>query len=66
MTREKALKVSDLLFKIERYEALIEEILMLEGFEELAEVYGETILADEVVKPIRAIVDKFLKELEEI
>lgn len=34
MTREKALIVRDLLFKIEKYEALIEEILMLESFEE--------------------------------
>jgi hypothetical protein len=66
MTREKALKVSDLLFKIERYEALIEEILILESFEELAEVYSETMLADEVVRPIRDRVDKLLKELEEM
>lgn len=66
MTREKALKVSDLLFKIEKYEALIEEILRLESFEELAEVYGETMLADEVVRPIRDKVDKLLKELEEM
>ena len=66
MTREKALIVSDLLFKIERYEALIEEILMLESFEELAEVYGETMLNDEVVRPIRDRVDKLLKELEEM
>ena len=66
MTREKALIVSDLLFKIEKYEALIEEILMLESFEELAEVYGETMLNDEVVRPIRDRVDKLLKELEEM
>ena len=66
MTREKALIVSDLLFKIEKYEALIEEILMLESFEELAEVYGETMLTDEVVRPIRDRVDKLIKELEEM
>ena len=41
MTRKKALQVSSLLYKIEIYEALINEITGLQTLEELAQAYGE-------------------------
>ena len=66
MTREKALEVSNLLFKIERYEALIEDISSLNGLEELAEVYGETELEAELIGVVQVRLDKLLKELEEM
>jgi hypothetical protein len=66
MTREKALEVSNLLFKIERYEALIEDISSLNGLEELAEVFGETGLEAELTGVVQVRLDKLLKELEEM
>jgi hypothetical protein len=66
MTREKALEVSNLLFKIERYEALIEDISSLNGLEELAEVYGETTLEAELTGVVQGRLDKLLKALEEM
>ncbi len=66
MTREKALEVSNLLFKIERYEALIEDISSLNGLEELAEVFGETRLETELTGVVQVRLDKLLKELEEM
>ena len=66
MTREKAVEVSNLLFKIERYEALIEEILGLNGLEELTEVYGETDIEAEMTGIVQIRLDKLLKELEEM
>jgi hypothetical protein len=66
MTREKALEVSNLLFKIERYEALIEDISSLNGLEELAEVFGETGLETELTGVVQSRLDKLLKELEEM
>ena len=66
MTREKALEVSNLLFKIERYEALIEEILGLNGLEELAEVYGETDIEAEMTGAVQIRLDKLLEQLREM
>ena len=66
MTREKALEVSNLLFKIESYEALIEDISSLNGLEELAEVYGETTLEAELTGVIQGRLGKLLKALEEM
>ena len=66
MTREKALEVSNLLFKIERYEALIEEILGLDGLEELAEVYGETDIEAEMTGVVQIRLDKLLEQLMEM
>lgn len=66
MTREKALEISDLVFKIERYENLIEEIKELPGLYELAEVYGEHELEDRLVAIVQAKVDTWIKELEEL
>lgn len=65
MTREKAREVSDLFFKIERYENLIDEIKELPGLYELDEVFGETELEDQLVAIVQAKVNVFLKDLEE-
>ena len=66
MTREKALEVSNLIFKIERYEALIEEILRLDGLEELAEVYGETKIEAEMTGIVQVRLDRLLEQLREM
>ena len=66
MTREKALEVSNLMFKIERYEALREEIKALPGLYELADVFDETELEDQLVAVIQPKIDAMLKELEEM
>ena len=65
MTREKALEVSDLIFKIERYENLIDEIKELPGLYELDEVFGEADLEDQLVAIVQAKLNVFLKDLEE-
>ena len=65
MTREKALEISNLIFKIERYENLVNEIKALPGLEELYEVFGEEALEDELVAVVQAKLDALLKELEE-
>ena len=65
MTREKALAISDLIFKIERYEALIDELKGLTGLEELYEVFGDTGIEDELVAVVQTKLDSFIKELEE-
>jgi hypothetical protein len=65
MTREKALQVSSLLYKIETYEALIDEITGLQTLEELAQAYGED-LEPELIAVVQPRLDKLLKELEEI
>ena len=66
MTREKALEVSNLLFKIERYEALIDELKRLTGLEELYEVFGDTGIEDDLVAAVQIKLDTFIKELEEM
>ena len=66
MTREKALEVSNLLFKIERYEALIDELKRLTGLEELYEVFGDTGIEDDLVAVVQIKLDTFIKELEEM
>ena len=66
MTREKALEVSNLLFKIERYEALMEEILGLDGLNELAECYNETELEAELIGVVQGRLDKLLEQLREM
>ena len=66
MTREKAREVSDLYFKIERYENLIDEIKALPGLAELDEVFSEYELEDRLVTIVQAKVNVFLKELEDM
>ena len=41
MTREKALEVTHLIYKIETYEALIDEIMSMQITEEIHIAYGE-------------------------
>ncbi len=65
MTREKALQVSSLLYKIETYEALIDEITGLQTLEELAQAYGED-LEPELTAVVQAKLDLLKKELEEM
>lgn len=65
MTREKALQVSSLLYKIETYEALIDEITGLQTLEEIRQAYGEPV-EEELIAVAQLRLDKLLKELEEI
>lgn len=64
MTREKALQVNQLLYKIETYEALIDEITGLRTLEEV-QAYGEPI-EEELIAVIQLRLDKLNKELEEM
>ena len=66
MTREKALEVSNLIFKIERYENLIDEIKALPGLAELDEVFSEYELGEQLVAVVQPKIDAMLKELEEM
>ena len=66
MTREKAREVSDLYFKIERYENLIDEIKALPGLVELADVFDDTKLEDKLVAVVQPKIDAMLKQLEEM
>ena len=65
MTREKALQVSSLLYKIETYEALIDEITGLQTLDELAQAYRESV-EEELIAVVQLRLDKLLKELEEL
>lgn len=65
MTREKALQVDQLLYKIETYEALIDEITGLQTLEEIRQAYGEPI-EEELIAVVQLRLDKLLKELEEM
>lgn len=65
MTREKARQVSDLLFKIEYYEALVDEITGMRILEEIAQAYDETV-REELIDLAQHKLNKLLKELEEI
>lgn len=65
MTREKALEITHLIYKIETYEALIDELMSLHTTEEIAQTYGEYI-GDELVAVVQAKLDVLLKELEEL
>ena len=66
MTKEKALAISDLIFKIERYEALRDEIKALSGLTELADVFDEIELEDRLVAVVQPKIDALLKELEDL
>jgi hypothetical protein len=65
MTRDKALQVSSLLYKIENYETLIDEITGLQALDELAHTYGEHI-EEELIAVVQLRLDKLNKELEEL
>ena len=66
MTREQALKVNQLLYRIESLENLVDE---LEHLDSLAEYYGDfndPTLQDEIVSVVQARLNKTLKELGEL
>ena len=65
MTREKSLQVNQLLYKIETYEALLDEIMCLQTAEEIRQAYGENV-KDDLVAVIQPKLDALLKEFEEI
>ena len=65
MTREKALQASNILYKIETYEALTEELAGLSVIEEINNAFGDPI-EDEFLAIIQARVDKYTAELEEM
>ena len=65
MTRAKALKIANLLHKIETYEALIDELMSLQTTEEIYVAYGDKI-EDELVAVVQPKIDVLLKDLEEM
>ena len=65
MTRETARDISDLLYRIETYEDLIDELKHLKFTEDIKQTYGENI-EDELVAVVQPKIDALLKELEEI
>jgi hypothetical protein len=65
MTREKALQASNILYKIETYEALAEELTCLSVIEEINQAFGDHI-EDEFLAIVQARVDKYTAKLEEL
>lgn len=65
MTREKATKITNLLCKIEDYEALQDEITGLRMVEEIYNAYGDK-LEEELLAVVQLRLDKLNKELEEL
>lgn len=67
MTREKALQVSSLLYKIECYEALLDEISSMEVLEEIKNAYIDgPELEKELLAVVQTALDNLLKKLEEM
>ncbi len=65
MTREKAIQVNQLLYKIECYEAVLEELSGMPTIEELYTAYGENLM-DEFSAIIQPKLNAALKELEDL
>lgn len=65
MLREKALHVTNILCKIEAYEALIDEITGLQMLDEIYNDYGDNI-EEELLAVVPLRLDKLNKELEEL
>lgn len=66
MTREKALQVDLLLYKIESYELLLNELHSLDTLQEVVADYSDQDLEDEILAAVQTRLDKALKELEEM
>ena len=67
MTKEKAVQVSHLLYKIETYEALLTEIYSMEVLEEIKDTYTDGAdLEKELVSVVQTRLDALKKELEEM
>ena len=62
MTKEKALEASGLLYKIETYEALADELACLAILEEINNAFGDNI-EDEFIAIVQARIDKYTAEL---
>ena len=65
MIREKALQVSSLLYKIEAYEALRDELSRLQILEEIRQTFNDDI-EEELDAIVKTRLDNLLKELEEM
>lgn len=65
MKRDKAVKVSHLLFRIESLENLVDELEHLESLDEYYGDFGDGTLQEEIVAVVKARLDKALKELGE-
>ena len=66
MTRDKALKVSNLLFKIECLENLVDELENLDSLDEYYGDFGDSTLQDELIAVVQAKLNIALKELKEL
>ena len=67
MTREKAVQVNQLLYKIECYEALLDEISSMEVLEEIKDAYIDgSELEKELLAVVQTGLDNLLKKLEEM
>ena len=68
MTREKAVQVEHLLYKIERYEALLSEMSNLDVLEEIKDTYGQdgVNIELELIEVVKSRLNKLLKELEDM
>lgn len=65
MTREHAVHTANLLYKIETYEALKDEITGIPVLEEIANAYKDNV-EEELLAVVQSRLDKLLKELEEM
>ena len=66
MTRDKAVKIGNLIFKIESLESLIDELENLKSLDEYYVDFGDDTLQDEILAVVKTRLDKALKELEEL
>lgn len=66
MTRDQALEVSNLVFKIESLENLIDELEHLCALEDYYGYFGDSTLQDELIAVVQAKLNIALKELEEL
>lgn len=66
MTRDQALEVSNLIFKIESLENLIDELEHLCVLEDYYESFGDSTLQDELIAVVQAKLNIALKELKEL
>ena len=66
MTRDQALEVSNLIFKIESLENLIDELEHLCALEDYYESFGDSTLKDELIAVVQAKLNIALKELKEL
>lgn len=66
MTREKVLQVTNLLCKVEAYEALRDEITGLQTLEELQQAFNDTTIEEELLAVVETRLYKLTKELEEM